>query len=78
MSAEDVTVTKPPAIGAALAKKHRSPEAVVEYITEGDDLITGMGNSERSFATSSNARLKRWATSKPLDADSGLVKRYWR
>src|SRR5918994_1793629 len=46
MSVEDVSVTKPPAIGAALAKKRRSPEAVVEHITEGDDLITGMGNSE--------------------------------
>jgi acyl-CoA hydrolase len=46
VSAEDVTVTKPPAIGAALSKKRRSPEAVVEHITEGDDLITGMGNSE--------------------------------
>src|ERR687893_1756334 len=46
MSAEDVTVAKPPTIGAALAKKRRSPEAVVEHITEGDDLITGMGNSE--------------------------------
>jgi acyl-CoA hydrolase len=46
VSVEDVSVTKPPAIGAALAKKRRSPEAVVEHITEGDDLITGMGNSE--------------------------------
>src|ERR671910_472010 len=46
MTAEDVTVTKPPTIGAALAKKRRSPEAVVEHITEGDDLITGMANSE--------------------------------
>ena len=46
MSAEDVTVTKPPTIGAALAKKHRSPEAVLEHIAQGDDLITGMGNSE--------------------------------
>jgi hypothetical protein len=46
MSAEDVTVAKPPTIGAALAKKRRSPEAVVEHITEGDDLIIGMVNSE--------------------------------
>src|ERR671910_206748 len=46
MTAEDVTVTKPPTIGAALAKKRRSPEAIVEHITEGDDLITGMANSE--------------------------------
>src|SRR5918999_4739456 len=46
MSAEDVTVTKPPTIGAALAKKRRSPEAVLEHIAQGDDLITGMANSE--------------------------------
>src|SRR5919206_477607 len=46
MSAEDVTVTKPPTIGAALTNKRRSPEAVVKHITEGDDLITGMANSE--------------------------------
>src|ERR687898_2910307 len=46
MSAEDVSVTKPPTIGAALANKRRSLEAVVEHITEGDDLITGMANSE--------------------------------
>ena len=48
MSAEDVTVAKPPTIGAALTNKRRSPEAVVEHITEGDDLITGMANSEPS------------------------------
>src|ERR687897_3225139 len=46
MAAEDVTVTKPPTIGTALAKKRQSPEAVVERISEGDDLIAGMGNSE--------------------------------
>src|SRR5918912_4029860 len=46
MSAEDVTVTKPPTIGAALTNKRRLPEAVVEHITEGDDLIAGMANSE--------------------------------
>src|ERR687894_178701 len=46
MSAEDVTVAKPPTIGAALANKRRSLEAVVEHITEGDDLIAGMANSE--------------------------------
>jgi hypothetical protein len=38
MVAEDVTVTKPPTIGTALAKKRQSPEAVVERISEGDDL----------------------------------------
>ena len=46
MAAEDVTVTKPSMIGAALATKRQSPEAVVEHITDGDDLIAGMGNSE--------------------------------
>src|SRR5918995_371824 len=46
MAAEDVTVTKPPTIGTALAKKRQSPEAVVERISEGDDLIAGMGNTE--------------------------------
>ena len=46
MAAEDVTVTKPPTIGTALAKKRQSPEAVIERISEGDDLIAGMGNSE--------------------------------
>jgi hypothetical protein len=46
MAAEDATVTKPPTIGIALAKKRQSPEAVVEHISEGDDLIAGMGNSE--------------------------------
>lgn len=34
MVAEDVTVTKPPMIGATLAKKRRAPEAIVEHITE--------------------------------------------
>jgi len=46
MAAEDMTVMKPPTIGRALAKKRQSPEAVVERISEGDDLIAGMGNSE--------------------------------
>jgi acyl-CoA hydrolase len=46
MAAGDSSVTKLPTIGAALAKKRRSPEAVVEHIGEGDDLIAGMGNSE--------------------------------
>src|ERR671921_2781371 len=46
MAAEDLTATKPPTIGAALARKRRPPEAVVEHIGEGDDLIAGMGNSE--------------------------------
>ncbi|MDQ3911412.1 MAG: propionyl-CoA--succinate CoA transferase [Actinomycetota bacterium] len=41
-----MTATKPPMIGAALAKKRRPPEAVVEHVGKGDDLIAGMGNSE--------------------------------
>jgi hypothetical protein len=46
MAAEDLTATKLPTIGAALARKRSPPEAVVEHIGEGDDLIAGMGNSE--------------------------------
>lgn len=36
----------PPTIGAALAQKHCRPEAVLDHIREGDDLIVGMGNCE--------------------------------
>jgi acyl-CoA hydrolase len=39
-------MTQPPTIRAALAEKQRQPEAVLEYIDEGDDLIVGMFNSE--------------------------------
>src|ERR671911_853935 len=46
MAAEDLTATKPPTIGAALAKKRRPAEAVVEHVGKGGDLIAGMGNSE--------------------------------
>jgi acyl-CoA hydrolase len=46
MAAGDLTATKPPTIGAALAKKRHPPEAVVEHVGEGGDLIAGMGNSE--------------------------------
>jgi hypothetical protein len=46
MVAEDSTATKPPSIGAALANKRRPPEAVVEHVGEGADLIAGMGNCE--------------------------------
>ena len=46
MAARDLTATKPPTIGAALAKKRRPAEAVVEHVGKGGDLIAGMGNSE--------------------------------
>lgn len=36
----------PPPIRAALAKKRRPPEAVLEHVGDGDDLIAGMANSE--------------------------------
>jgi acyl-CoA hydrolase len=39
-------VTHPPAIGATLEEKRCSPEAVLDHIGEGVDLIVGMGNSE--------------------------------
>jgi acyl-CoA hydrolase len=39
-------MTKPPAIGDALAEKRRSPEGVLEHFGEGADLIVGLGNAE--------------------------------
>ncbi|MDQ3862503.1 MAG: propionyl-CoA--succinate CoA transferase, partial [Actinomycetota bacterium] len=38
--------THPPTIRAALAEKKCQPEAVLEHIGEGDDVIVGMFNSE--------------------------------
>ena len=38
--------THPPTIRAALTEKQRQPEAVLEHIGEGDDVIVGMFNSE--------------------------------
>jgi acyl-CoA hydrolase len=38
--------THPPTIRAALAEKQCQPEAVLEHIGEGDDVIVGMFNSE--------------------------------
>src|ERR687890_750289 len=38
--------TRPPAIRAALSEKRCQPEAVLEHIGEGDDLVVGMFNSE--------------------------------
>ena len=40
------TKTHPPTIRAALAEKQCQPEAVLEHIGEGDDVIVGMFNSE--------------------------------
>jgi acyl-CoA hydrolase len=37
---------RPPKIHASLAEKRRRPEAVLEHIGEGDDVIVGMHNSE--------------------------------
>jgi hypothetical protein len=41
-----ISVRHPPLIGAAPTEKRRSPEAVLDHIGEGDDLIVGMGNCE--------------------------------
>ena len=41
-----VNVTPPLAIGAMIEEKRCSPEAVLNHIDEGDDLIVGMGNCE--------------------------------
>src|SRR3712207_1572301 len=38
--------TRPPTIRAALAEKRCQPEAMLEHIGEGDDVIVGMFNSE--------------------------------
>ncbi|MDQ5819117.1 MAG: hypothetical protein M3334_12210, partial [Actinomycetota bacterium] len=46
MTTRDLTATKPPHIGAALAAKRRPPEAVLEHIEEEADLIAGMANCE--------------------------------
>jgi acyl-CoA hydrolase len=46
MAILDQAKTRPPAIRAALIEKQCQPEAVLELIDEGDDLIVGMFNSE--------------------------------
>src|ERR687883_62866 len=46
MSTEDTATKKPPKIGAALTEKRGSPETVMKYVSEGDDLIVGMYNCE--------------------------------
>jgi acyl-CoA hydrolase len=46
MARSNQTTTRPPAIRAALTEKRCQPEAVLEHIDEGDDLVVGMFNSE--------------------------------
>jgi acyl-CoA hydrolase len=46
MAIGDQAKSHPPTVRAALAEKQRQPEAVLEHIDEGDDVIVGMFNSE--------------------------------
>ena len=46
MAIGNQTKTHPPTIRAALAEKQCQPEAVLEHVGEGDDVIVGMFNSE--------------------------------
>src|SRR3712207_1242220 len=46
MSIRNQAKTYLPTIRAALTEKRRQPEAVLEHIGEGDDVIVGMFNSE--------------------------------
>jgi hypothetical protein len=46
MATRNQAATHPPTIHAALTEKQRQPEAVLEHIDEGDDVIAGMFNSE--------------------------------
>ena len=46
MAIGDRAKTHPPTIHAALSEKRRQPEAVLEHVGEGDDVIVGMFNSE--------------------------------
>jgi acyl-CoA hydrolase len=46
MAIGDQAKSHPPTVRAALAEKKRQPEAVLEHIDEGDDVIVGMFNSE--------------------------------
>ena len=46
MAIGNQATTRPPAIRAALSEKRCQPEAVLEHIGEGDDLVVGMFNSE--------------------------------
>src|SRR5919199_2565621 len=46
MAISNKATTRPRAIRAALTEKRCQPEAVLEHIAEGDDLVVGMFNSE--------------------------------
>jgi hypothetical protein len=46
MAIRNQAKTHPPTIRAALTEKRCQPEAVLEHIDEGDDVIVGMFNSE--------------------------------
>jgi hypothetical protein len=46
MAVGDRAKKHPPTIRAALAEKRRQPEAMLERIGEGEDVIVGMFNSE--------------------------------
>src|SRR3712207_5030082 len=46
MAIGDGAETHPPTIRAALAERRCQPEAVLDHIGEGDDVIVGMFNSE--------------------------------
>jgi acyl-CoA hydrolase len=46
MVTKNLAKTHPPTIRAALTEKRRRPEAVLEHIGEGDDIIVGMFNCE--------------------------------
>ena len=46
MAVGDQAKSHPPTVRAALAEKQCQPEAVLEHIDEGDDVIVGMFNSE--------------------------------
>jgi acyl-CoA hydrolase len=46
MAISNQAMTRPLAIRAALAEKQCQPEAVMEHIAEGDELVVGMFNSE--------------------------------
>jgi hypothetical protein len=46
MATRNQAKTHPPTIRAVLTEKRCQPEAVLEHIDEGDDVIVGMFNSE--------------------------------
>jgi hypothetical protein len=46
MGPGDKTMPRPTTIHAALEKKRRQPEAVLQHVGEGEDIIVGMRNCE--------------------------------